>query len=333
MLSSQPLPQDIDVQLLRCLVTLMAERHVTRAAEKMGMSQSGMSAALGRLRHTFNDPLLVRTPQGMEPTERGLEIVSGVQRALLEIQIAVNGKQDFDPASSAASFNVMASDYISFLLMPALLQRVASITKEVCVKTVMPEPRRVRELLVNGEVDLVVGFYLDVADTLYQTILFEEPLVCIARADHPALGARALSMQQYRRASHICYGGLPNNHTPSMELLLERTLPALGIERNIQAYLPSLVTVPHVVAATDLIATVPEGLARRFSSVLPLKIWKLPFPAPVVSAQAIWHERMHSNAANKWLRECLRHAAQARADGSNTLSSAPDPRRGPRPAP
>lgn len=308
--NSPPLPPDVDVRLLRCLLALVMERHVTRAAEAVGMSQSGMSTALARLRVVFNDPLLIRTPQGMRPTEHALHIEGNVRRALNELDGALIRFGDFDPLTSDQMFTVMASDYVSMMLLPHVLGDVRTHAPGVTLKVVPPEPVRIREALANGEVDLVVGFYMEVAATLYQTTLNEEQLVGVSRVGHPALTESGrISRDQYAQARHVYYGAPPAS-TTSLEFLLARILPPLGIERRIGVYLPSLSAILRVVAETDLIATVPRTLAQHYLVGMPLQLLALPFDAPPTPIQALWHERVHTSSANVWLRDRFRSAGR-----------------------
>ncbi len=291
---------NIDLHLLRCLETLVTERHVTRAAEKLGMSQSGMSTALAKLRSVFDDPILVRTPHGMKPSEHAPEIAGAVRRALNEIDLAIARRGEFDPAGSAVTFSIMASDYVGFTILPLLVERVREVAPNVLLTVAMPEPSRIREALANSEVDLVVGFYHDIADGLYQTIVLHDQLACVVRAGHPVIDG-AVSAAQYSAADHIYYGA-PPKFISSVEVVLERVLPAQGIERRIAVNVPSLAMMPRMVARTDLMATMPFRLAHSVSDAPALQVLPLPFEMPELPVRAIWHERMHDNNAHRWLR-------------------------------
>ena len=300
---------EIDLHLLRCLDVLVTERHVTRSAELLGMTQSGMSTALARLRGVFNDPILVRTPQGMQLSEHALEIAGAARRALSEIDNVIASRGPFVPATSSLMFSIMASDYVALLILPQLIKRLQSEAPSVVIKVVPPEPSRVRESLSNSEADLVVGYYHDIAEGLYQSVLLHETLACVLRLEHPEIGG-PLSVADYIAGGHVIFGS-PPAMVSSMEVLLERTLPSLGIERRVVAYAPALGIIPRVIATTDLLATLPLKFANSFANRLPLQVLPLPFEVPVLPVRAIWHERMHGNTAHRWLRSVVQEIGRS----------------------
>lgn len=301
---------DIDLHLLRCLETLVAERHVTRAAEKLGMSQSGMSTALAKLRSIFDDPILVRTPHGMQPSEHAPEIAGAVRRALNEIDLAIARRGPFDPATSTMAFTIMASDYVGLTILPLLVERVRDAAPNITLTVATPEPSRIREALANSEVDLVVGFYHDIAGGLYQTIVMHDTLACVVRAGHPQI-AGSITAAQYSAADHIFYGA-PPNFISSVEVVLERVLPAQGVERRVVVNVPSLSMMPRIVARTNLVATMPFRLAHSVADAPALQVLPLPFdlPEPEFPVRAIWHERMHENNAHRWLRALVQEVGR-----------------------
>lgn len=291
---------DIDLHLLRCLEVLVAERHVTRAADKLGMSQSGMSTALARLRSVFDDPILVRTPNGMQLSQHALEIAGSVRRGLNEIDSAIARRGPFEPANSSVTFTVMASDYFGLTILPLLMERLRFAAPNITLTIVAPQPSRIREVLANSEVDLVVGFFHDLAEGLYQTIVVREPLVCAVRAGHPTIDG-SISAAQYSSADHVYYGS-PPSFVSSIEIMLERVLPPLGIERRSCVHVPTLSMMPGVIARTNLVGTLPGRVPRSVVQASTLQLLPLPFELPELPVHAIWHERMHDNSAHRWLR-------------------------------
>jgi DNA-binding transcriptional LysR family regulator len=291
---------DIDIHLLRCLEMLVRESHVTRAADRMGMSQSGMSTALARLRTLFNDPILVRTPQGMKPSEHAPEIVGAVRRALKEIDRAMARRGPFEPASASAVFTVMASDYVGMTVLPPLIERLRKEAPNITLTIATPQPSRIREVLANGEADLVVGFYHDISEGLYQTVVLHDRLACIARAGHPLIRGR-MTPALYSACGHIFYGA-PPAFVSSLEVLMEQSLRAHGIERHVWVNIPSMAMMPGVVAQTDLLATMPWRMGQSVAQGLALQVLPLPFELEPLPVHAIWHASMHDNNAHLWLR-------------------------------
>ncbi|WP_179107013.1 LysR family transcriptional regulator [Variovorax sp. KK3] len=291
---------DIDLHLLRCLDALVTERHVTRAADRLGMSQSGMSTALARLRTVFDDPILVRTPSGMQLSENAAEIAGAARRALNEIDFAMARRGPFDAATSSMTFNLMGSDYFGLMILPGLIERVRAQAPHVLVKVASPQPARIRESLANSETDLVIGFFHDIADGLYQTVVVQETLCCVASKHHSSIQG-GLSLDDYAAADHV-YFGSPPEMVSSIEVMLERALPLLGIQRRSCVQVPTFGVMPRILARTDLLATMPLRVAESFAQSLPLQVLPLPFELPSLPVRAIWHERMHENHAHRWLR-------------------------------
>lgn len=300
---------DIDLQLLRCLDALVTERHVTRAAERLGMSQSGMSTALARLRTVFDDPILVRTPKGMQLSENAAEIAGAARRALNEIDFAMARRGPFDPATSSMTFNLMGSDYFGLMILPGLIERVRAQAPHVLIKVASPQPSRIRESLANSETDMVVGFYHEIADGLYQTVVAQEALCCAVSKNHSTIQG-SLSQADYAAADHI-YFGSPPEMVSSIEVMLERALPLLGIERRTCVQVPTFGVMPRILARTDLLATLPVRVAESFAQTLPLQVLKLPFELPSLPVRAIWHERMHENNAHRWLRGLVQEVGRS----------------------
>lgn len=294
---------DIDLHLLRCLDALVSEGHVSRAAKRMGMSQSGMSAALARLRNVFGDPILLRTHHGMELSESALEIAGAARRALREIDQAVSRRGFFDPSKSAMTMNVMVSDYVGLVMLPQLMRRLSVDAPNIVLRVLPPQPHRIRESLANSEVDLVIGSFQDLAEGLYQTAVLHETFVAVARADHP-LFRGSISLEEYAAADHAFYG-LPPTLVSATELTLAAVLLPLGIERHIKAYLPMLSMIMMAVSKTDMLGTVPRRLMSGLGIGESLQMLTLPFEIPSVQVRTIWHERMHENAIHRWLRNLI----------------------------
>lgn len=299
---------EINVHLLKCLEALVSERHVTRAAERMGMSQSGMSTALAKLRRLFADQILVRTSRGMILSERAAEIAGAARRAVHEIDRALEGPAGFDISTARNDFRVMASDYVGRMLLPTVMRTCLETAPGINLTVVPPQPSRIREALANSEVDIVVGFFHDISEGLYQTSIMEEPLVCLARVGHPRIGARP-SFEDYAREEHV-YFGSPPTFISSVEIVIEHTLRPLGINRVVRANLPSLAMVPQLIAGTDMLATLPERLAHSFAAHYAVRVVPLPFDAGLLKVRAIWHERMHASNAHKWLRQAFQDAGR-----------------------
>ena len=298
----------LDVYLLRCLNALVTEAHVTRAAERMGISQPAMSATLARLRALFADPLLVRTEKGMVATPRALDIAEQVRQALDLIDQSLAESAPFDPACATARFRIVASESIGFLLMPQLIARVRQDAPGVRLSVRNPELPRVRQELEEGDCDLVVAFLHDAPQGLRSTTLMQQRMCVIAAAGHPSIRG-SISLEQYVAFPHVYYA-LGRTGTSTLDTVVDRALARAGQARSIAARLPSTLASPAVVAQSDLLATLPERIARHFALLLGLQVLEPPLPLGEMNTSMFWHERMQNNPAHRWLRQQIKQVAQ-----------------------
>jgi DNA-binding transcriptional LysR family regulator len=297
----------IDLHLLACLDALMAELHVTRAAERMKMTQPGMSNALARLRQKFQDPLLIRTPQGMIPTPRALELAASVRAALAHVDAALAPPGEFVAATASTHFRIAISDYVSLLIMPALMDRVQKEAPGVTVSTCVSDAKRFREWLEDGECHLSIGYYSRMTDGLRSSDLLLEQMCCIARRGHPELQGQ-ITLEQYVRLPHVLMVG--GSQAATFEVMIDDALEAMALSRRIVLRIQNLLVVPAVVAGGDTIATLPLRLAHRLRHFMPLQIMDLPFDVPSYRLSMVWHERTQHDCAQRWLRQTIRDVGQ-----------------------
>ncbi|MBO6781722.1 MAG: LysR family transcriptional regulator [Alphaproteobacteria bacterium] len=299
----------IDLHLLRCLDVLIAEGSVTRAAERMDMSQPGMSNALARLREVFGDPLLVRTPKGMEPTDRALVARDSVREALDRIEGALAGDAEFDPATASLNVTIATTDYASFVLMPPLMARLAAEAPGMTLTIRPPDLGAIREWLQEGSGELVIGFLPNAAETLKTSTLYRERLVAVARPGHPEIDG-VLSLEAFAAARHVIFGSAFSGLS-TLESHLDELLEAEGIVRDAGMRIPSALLSPHLVASSDMIAILPERFVRSLEAGPALQMLELPFDVPELPVAMIWHERTQQSGAMAWLREKLREVARS----------------------
>ena len=297
----------LDIYLLRCLNALVTEAHVTRAAERLGIGQPAMSATLARLRTLFADPLLVRTEKGMVATPRALELAEQLQQALDVIDQSLGDVTPFDPAHATAHFRIVASESVGFLLMPQLIARVRQSAPGVLLSVRNPELPRIRHDLEEGDCDLVVAFLNNAPPGLRSTTLTQQRLRVIAAANHPSIRG-SISLEQYVAFPHVYYA-LGRTGTSTLDTVVDEALSRAGLTRTVAARLPSTLSSPAVVAQSDLLATLPERIARHFAPLLNLQMLEPPLPLGEVSTSMFWHERMQNNPAHRWLRQQFREVA------------------------
>lgn len=291
-----------DLNLLIALDALLREKNVTRAAERVYVSQPSMSAALQKLRDYFDDPLLVRVGREMELTPRGLSLVEPVREALLRIQATLGTQPTFDPMTVKRVFTVIVTDEAVAGIVPAVMRRV---TKEApgiqCHIEQISHTSLTR--LEYGDADLCLC--LDVL-RLFSVRAYPESLrvvklrpvrwVAAACRDHPTLGDE-LSLEQYQELPHVF--ARPNGHKAPVEELVRRVV---NMDLDVRATAQSLMELPLMLPGTPLVATLPERVARLAEAVVPLKIFKLPFDTMNGHEVLLWHKRNEPDPGHAWLR-------------------------------
>lgn len=301
--------KNVDLHLLACFDALMTEQQVTRAAERMKMSQSAMSNALARLRELFKDPLLVRTSKGMVPTSRALELVETVRRGLWHIDDALTHSVPFDPGTADSIIKVMTTDYAAEMLMPALLAKLSREAPKLRVVIQNMDPSRIREALEIDESHLVIGYFQGLANDLYSSTLFTERMICAVRSGHPFVRG-SIELEDYCRLGHACFAGFSHADLSTIEKVTDSALASLGRKRTVILQAGSILVILPIVAETDLLATVPLGSARRASKHFGLQVMALPFAMPDLVMSLIWHERTHRDQAHQWVRNAIRDVSK-----------------------
>lgn len=291
----------VNLNLLLAFEALLEERSVSRAAARIGLSQPATSNALSRLRAIFSDPLFTRTSSGMTATARALELAGPIRSGLAQLRGALAERPRFDPAVSTRAFRLAMTDYAELLLLGPLLRRIQRRAPEVQILI-----RRLERIFIPPEAELragafdaAMGFFPE-ANALepgtYSRDLFVEENVCMARKGHPLFRKR-LTLRRLAAAGHVAIF-----YRADSRGLIDNILAGHGLRRRLQAATPHFLTVPYVVAATDLIAVVPAGLANRFRKSLPLEVRQSPLRLPPFHMRLLWHEHTAEDPANAWLR-------------------------------
>jgi len=289
-----------DLNLLLHFEALMSCRNVTRAAEQLGVTQPAMSAALTRLRKLFGDPLLERDGGGWAPTERACELHAEFRPLLDRWRHATREHHEFSPGSSARTLALYATDYVQFRLLPRVVPALARAAPNFHLRVLPARPLHGLSMLDTNHVELIAGYFPDPPPDLRTRLLFEEPAVCLVREGHPCL-ASPWHLQAYLRHEHVDLAA----HTRHFGGAIDRALQAHGQHRRIVATLSSYLACPSLVGASDLIASVPESIARAFASSTRTVILPLPLALPTIAISLYWHERYQDDAAHAWLRQLI----------------------------
>jgi DNA-binding transcriptional LysR family regulator len=298
----------MDLNLLLAFDALAEEQSVTRAAARLGMSQPAMSGALARLRLLLGDPLFVRSRGRMRPTPRARQLAAPIGAAIARLRDAIEPGPKFRAETARTEFRIAASDYVEVLVMAPLVTALAREAPGVSVRSV--RPTRVfmppEEALRAGDVDLALGLFGSPPSPmpdLLSTPLFRDRMVGVVRARHPGVGAR-LTLKRFIAIPQIRILYLGDVHSG----LVDSVLASRGLERRVALTVSNLVSVPAVVARSDLLGVAPERLAREWGRARPLKILDLPIPLPAMELAMVWDERRGSHAAHEWLRGAIERA-------------------------
>jgi DNA-binding transcriptional LysR family regulator len=296
----------VDLNLLKAFDALYAERHVTRAGLRIGLSQSAMSGALTRLRDLFDDELFVRAPSGMQPTPRADDLAGPLFDALQLIRSALHA-DGFDPAAAGQAFTIAMSDYAAFVLLPSLLARlgVDAPHVDVHIRGIFGRDEAL-ELLDSGEANLAIGFPMEASARILVRPLVRETFTCIARHGHAAFVADA-GLEAFAAATHLLIS--PEGDRSG---LVDRELAKRGLERRVSLSLPQFLVAPFVIANTDLVATLASRVARRFAEIgAGIALHEPPIDLPSWQILMMWHRRTDSHAASAWLRDIIGEVASS----------------------
>ena len=288
--------RQIDLNLLPVFDALMTTRSVTRAAQNLGLSQSAMSAALGRLRVAFDDPLFVRGARQMLPTPRARRLVEPVREVIERIRRDVLADSGFEPALVEREFSLGLTDLGGILFLPRLLAALGQHAPRVTLRTDQLPASELEAALEQGAVDVAIGNYPDLPGSVYQQRLYERSYVCVVRSDHPRVGTR-LNLKQYLALEHAVVRSPVRIHAT-----VDKALARSGLQRRVVVSVPHYLVIPHVIEKSDLAATVPREAAEVFGRYAKIRAIELPVRIPGVTLRQHWHRRYHHDAANRWLR-------------------------------
>ena len=298
----------LDLNLLLAFDALIAERNVTRAAERMSVGQPAMSASLARLRKFFDDPLLVRQGRVLVPTARALDLIEPIREALDTIESTLRASREFDPRTHHRTFTVMASDYVLLLLLGRLLAELEVEAPHLRF-TVRPIAADFAEQIHSSRLDLLI-FPEELAPEDMQAHserLFTDRLVCAVDRNHPEVGER-LTEQQFCTLPLVAFDGNP------LQTVHELRFRQLGLVRPVEIRTQSFVIQPLMLPGSRLMALVHERLGRYFAETVGIRLVDPPIPIAPMSEAMFWSPRTDTDPAHRWLRGRVQRAAAALQD-------------------
>lgn len=301
----------LDLNLLKVFDALLSERRVTKAAERLFLSQPALSHALARLREALGDELFTRTPTGMRPTPFSLTIAPQIQAALAQIDQAL-ASRSFDPATSSRTFTIGANDYVQFVVLPRLISRLSRVAPGVRLVArgfgdVLP-----LEPLERRDFDVVIGLFDRIPAALTAETLFSDRFVCLARRSHPALRG-GLTLRGYAESRHV----LVSPQGGGFQGLIDEELAARGVNRRVMYSIQQFLVATLVVAECELLVTAPERVARLVASLSSLRVTELPIELARFDVKQVSHARSSEDAGAAWLRAEITRVARRSPSSRN----------------
>lgn len=292
----------LDLNLLVALNALLTERHVTRAAGAIGLSQPAMSNALGRLRQVFRDELLVRTASGMQPTARAESLREPVRQVLRQIERVFESGDAFDPARATTTFALRLSDLLGYQLLPPLLAEIGRAAPGIALDVIHLPPTQTVDALERDDIHAAVSMSLAHSGSIRSEVMFSDRMVCVMRRGH-VLARGPLSLDAFLSVGH-----LKVSMSPTDMRFVDDVLRDGGRVRTVSVNVPHWLLVPHILRSSDLVSVMPErfavavgreGLVRK----------DVPFASTPFDWRLYRHRRNDGNAAVEWICDRLRNVA------------------------
>jgi DNA-binding transcriptional LysR family regulator len=285
----------LDLQLLHTFHAVHTARNVSRAAERLGVSQPTVSHALRRLRLLYKDPLFVRTQGGMVPTAKADRLAKAVQHALHILDVAIHEGEHYDPARSERTFRLHMTDIGETVFLPPLMRAFAALAPSVRLEIVQLDEQNILPALESGRIDLAMGYLPVLSNAVEKRFLLREKYVVLMRADHP-LAHRRPGAAALKRLNYV----LVRSHSDTA-----RALRDLGLQENIRLTIPHFMVLPRILAETDLAVMMPARLSQAFAQMGKYKVWMTNVGLPAFDVSVHWYWRFEGDPGNRWLRELI----------------------------
>jgi DNA-binding transcriptional LysR family regulator len=292
---------DIDFKLLMVFDAVLRCGSLTLAADSLGITQPAISKSMQRLREYFDDPLMVRTTKGMEPTPKALELAPAVRDILDVFRNKLEFAPEFLPEQSSREFQFYATDLGNLIFLPRLLLALKQRAPFARLRSVQIEPKHLVTGLESGEIDIAIGAFPDFGAGIYQQRLYHESYICMVRDGHPVIG-EVFDEARFLKEDHIVISAPRSGH--AHRAAEEKLLNILGPER-VALRVSSFLVPAMLLRDTDLIVTVPAEMGNLLAKEFNLVALKCPIPLPGFEVRQYWHERFHHDPAVRWFRSLV----------------------------
>ncbi len=291
--------RSLDLNLLLVFDAVYSEGSISKAAQKLHLSQPTVSNALARLRERLDDPLFERSRHGMAPTPRAKKLSDPIRQALNVLELGLRDGGAFDFANSTREFVVAVEDYGEAVIVPRFVKWLADVAPHIRIR-IRPEPSaQLKAELREGSVDLALDYFA-LADPSYRSqLVLIETLRSLSRRDHPMLQER-LSLELFLALPHVVLSA-PANAQPMIDLALSKR----GLQRHVAVSVPHFISMPLMVQATDMICTLPARMAHLYADSFRLRLHAVPLRLPRFPVYLVWHKSIEADAGHEWLRNQL----------------------------
>lgn len=287
----------IDLNLFTVFDAIYTEGSVTRASQKLNLTQPAISHALGRLRQMFNDPLFVRQGHTMVSTPLARSMIEPIRRALRGLEVTLNNLGSFDPETTAKRFNIALRDVLEATILPPLMLRVRQSAPLVDIAASHVERRELENELAAGSLDGAIDVLLPLSKDIMHTRIYQDSTVVVIRKGHPAIDG-GLDLDTYLKQDHILASS--RRRGPGLE---DFELSRFGLERHIRLRCQHYFAACRVVSETDLILTMPGRYAQIANRQFGNQILPFPLEVPAFDVFLYWHSNVDNDPANRWFRE------------------------------
>lgn len=304
----------VDLNLLVYLDVLLREGSVTKAANQLSITQPAMSNGLKRLRDLFKDPLLVRTSDGMTPTQRALEVQPVIRDVLAKLEASIQPETEFTPSTSNRTFRIMASDYAESTLLLEVIRKLSDLAPNITLDVITPSDVTFHDV-EHGKVDMAINRFEELPLSFHQKVVWYDTFSCVLKSDHPIISQ--FDLDNYLASQHIWVSktgfgvgvGVDPNEVQKLGWV-DAELTKQGKKRDIRVFTRHYHAALQLAKAQNLIATLPSKAASLFANDPNVVIMEPPFDIPPIALKMAWSALLHHDAGHIWLRRLIADVAK-----------------------